>query len=81
VQTLPTELGILLSHLFSLLLLLKQVLLAPTVEELLVFLAKLKVMASVAIVLLDYLTLEPVALVHITSSTSSLLTYFSIIVC
>ena len=49
VQTLPANLGILLLHLFFLLLLLEQALLVLTVEEPLVFLAKLEAAVIVAI--------------------------------
>jgi len=58
VQILPADSGILLLYLSSLLLLLEQAMLAPTVEKLSIFLAKYEAMAVFAIVFLDCFVLE-----------------------
>jgi len=75
-QTLPFAWGALFLHSFSLLLPLEQALPELTVEVSPVFFPKLEVLAVIAIVLLHCLTLEPVALVFIIPSISSLLSCF-----
>jgi len=74
-QTLPTDLGIPLPCLFSLLLLLEQILSVSAVEPL-TSLAKLETMAIIAIVLLDCSILKPKLYCLIIPSISFLLFHF-----
>jgi len=75
VQTLPADLSIPSSYLFSLLLLLEQALLVPAIERSSVSLAKLETIATIVIMPLHCLILEPGAPVLIFPSTFLLFSY------
>ena len=76
VQTLPSDWDVPLLYLFSILLLSEQVLLEPTVERFLAFLAKLGAMAIAAMVSLYSSTLEWVSHCLFAPLASLLLSYF-----